>query len=187
MDEETWVERLPLFTELVARGLARNPPKTDLEIAHEMKELGRVEEGLQICAARRQEFLEAAAITDAADAVYHDWRLSVRALTLRHLADGIGNLEATLTTFRNVVKERTQDAIAARQAKTEARRAAILTLCQEKRWRLDMYGLAARLTTKLAMDHRFRDEDGKLRFPVSRRSISADLTFLATTSSSPNE
>jgi hypothetical protein len=99
------------------------------------------------------------------------------------LREGIARCEGE----RQARLQSTRDAIAGRQAKIEARRTAILGLCKENGWRLDMYALAGRLTKRLVKDRRFRDKDGKLRFPVSRRSITDDLTFLATTSLSPSE
>jgi hypothetical protein len=163
------------------------PLITPLDAARELKKLRRVDDGLAIIAHSQKFFLEWATKYDSAFAVYGIPLLQARANLMRMFASSFRDDETAIRTLVQIEHERTQDATAARQAKTEARREAVLMLCQENGWRLDMYGLAARLRTRLAKDRHFRDEKGKLRFPVSRRSISDDLIFLATTSSSPNE
>jgi hypothetical protein len=162
-------------------------PLSDLDFARELKKRDGVDDGHFMVASLRQCFLGGALKYEAAFAVYGIPFLQVRANQMRMFANSFRDAETTIRTLVQIEQERTRDAIAGRQAKIEARRTAILGLCKENGWPLDMCALAGRLTKRLEKDHRFRDKDGKLRFPVSRRSITDDLTFLATTSSSPSE
>jgi hypothetical protein len=162
-------------------------PLSDLDFARELKKRNRVDDGRSMVASLEQCFLRGALKYEAAFAVYGIPFLQARANQMCMFANSFRDTKTTIRTLLQIEQERMQDAIAGRQAKIEARRAAILGLCKENGWPLNTYALAGRLMKRLAKDHRFRDKDGKLRFPVSRRSIADDLIFLATTSSPPNE
>ena len=161
---------------------------SDLDFARELKKRNRVDDGRSMVASLEQCFLRGALKYEEQRSPSTEFRfLQARANQMCMFANSFRDTKTTIRTLLQIEQERTQDAIAARQAKTDARRAAILGLCKENGWRPDMYALAGRLTKRLVKDRRFRDKDGKLRFPVSRRSITDDLTFLATTSLSPSE
>ena len=87
--------------------------------------------------------------------------------------------------------ELTQRANAAKRQKDDvgmtARRDAIRAVCAERGWRLDERGIAEALATEIKNDPRYKNEDGKPLFSVSRRTIATDLISLARTSLPPDK
>ena len=152
-------------------------PLTDLDFARKLKALGRVPEGPVATVARlREVLLEQAAASEFAGRFG-----AARALRMleRGFKDDRGD-DPHVHASRTAKHRRS--AKPPEQTKTEARHTAILLLCKEHNWHLNMRTLAEQLEQKLMKDLRFRDKDNEVLFPVSRRTIDRDLrTLLART------